>query len=137
MLALILLTYHTPSTHISIYTSAPFLGMPHDCSCYYSPLHTVLLTYSSFAFCHSLSLLTLHYEVMWQLSESNKSAAPSLMNPAWETRAMCTICSMVWRSTLQCHPHQGAPSLVKWGEAKKTTVKPVALVFCSTLCQES
>lgn len=73
-------------------------------------------------------------KVMWRRSGSNKPAAPSLVNPAWETRGCaprsfcgagrCRLC----RGDVLHHRtrHRKEPSFL-WSVEEKTTVKPAAL----------
>lgn len=134
---LLLALTSTLSMAISIYTSASFLDVTHDCSSPYTPLHTRLLTYSSFASCHSLSLLTLSEKMMWQLSESNTSAAPSFINPTWEINgcAQGLSCSVVQPVPRQWGPSPHAASegvlslLGHQGEDNRKTSCPSSLLY--------
>lgn len=132
-LALTLLIYHTPLMK-SLDSSAPFLDMTHNSSSCYTPLPTGPLTSSSFASCHSLPLLTLSQKVMWQLSESDKSAAPrSPAQPGKPAVAQRRFCRAVQSSTSRClwrSPHS-PPG--RQGDNSETC----SLALWYTLCQHS
>lgn len=93
----------SPATHLLRFWTGPVTPLIRVCVCVPGSLDFLCLPLALHC------LLTPSQKVMWRRSGSNKPAAPSLINPAWETRG-CAPRSFCGAGMVQAVPRRCAPS---------------------------